>query len=271
MFKRVRAFIFAVILVALTGQVWASAAGQNNVKDFLNYLKEDEAVKLQTEIDKVKADHGLDVVVVITDDTEGKSSMAYADDYYDYNGYGVGDDYSGLLMLVNMKEREVWISTTGKAIDIFTDSRISTMVDHVTKYLSDGKYYDACRTFIGDVVNYATKGVPSGQYREELKTVGSRSYFDKVLDMMKSFPVYIIAFIFSIVATIIASLSSKGKVTINSSTYEGGGSFVLSGSRDDYIREFTTRTKIESSSSGGRSSTHSGSSGRSHGGGGGRF
>lgn len=253
----------------LTVQFAAIAAGTNNVKDYLNYLTDSEAQKLQSGINKVKSDYGLDVVVVITDKTEGKSSMAFADDYYDNNGYGVGSDHSGLLMLVNMGKREVWISTTGKAIDIFTDSRISTMVSHVTKPLSGKKYYDACSTFIYDVASYAVMGVPKDQYRAETVPKASRTYLQKVIGLMTSWPVYFIAFFISLTATILLSLSSKGKVTTTGRTYEREGSFVLSGSSDDFVREFTTKTKIESSSN--KSSTHSGSSGRSHGGGGGRF
>jgi len=69
-------------------------------------------------------------------------------------------------------------------------------------------------------------------------------------------------------------LSSKGKITINSGTYEEPGSFVLTETRDDYIRESTTRTRISESSGsrgGNVSSTHTGSSGRTHGGGGKKF
>lgn len=271
MFKRVSIALFIFIFISLLGQASVYAAGPNNVKDYLNYLTGSEALKLQTDIDKIKNDSSLDVVVVITDKTEGKSSMVFADDYYDYNGYGVGSDHSGLLMLINMGKREVWISTTGKAIDIFTDSRISTMVNHVTKMLSDKKYYDACNTFINDVRSYASMGIPSGQHRVDTEPKGSRPYIDRVLDLMKSLPVYFIALFISLIAVVIASLSSKGKITTSNLTYEEEGSFILSGTGDDFIREATTRMKIESSSSGGRSSTHSGSSGRSHGGGGGRF
>ncbi|MGI6705801.1 MAG: hypothetical protein ACOX6S_05925 [Clostridia bacterium] len=87
---------------------------------------------------------------------------------------------------------------------------------------------------------------------------------------MGSLPVVIIALVISLIATLIASSNHKGRVTINSTTYEEKGSFELTGIRDDYIRESTTRVKIQSSSSN-SSSTHRGSSGRTHGGGGGKF
>ena len=103
----------------IIGPAYAVSGELSNVKDYLDYLTDDEESELQEAIDSVRTGYNLDVVIVITDDTEGKSSKDFADDYYDYNGHGVGSDSSGLLMLINMAEREVWISTTGKAIDIF--------------------------------------------------------------------------------------------------------------------------------------------------------
>ena len=240
------------------GQVTVKAGDYKNVKDTLDYLSQSEEARLKEEIDIIAKENQLDVVIVIVEDTEGKSSMAFADDYYDYNGYGIGSDYSGLLMLVNMGKREVWISTTGRAINIFTDRRIATMIDNVKKPLGSAKYYEACSTFLKDVRSYASTG-----------TAARGTYFERVVKLIKTFYVYIAALVIAVIATVIASLSSKGKVTISSQTYEKQGSFDLFDSRDDYIRETTTKTKIESNS--GKSSTHKGSSGRSHGGGGGSF
>ncbi len=267
MYKKLSIISLIFILVSLLTGIVAYASNPNNVVDNLNYLSESEVTKLQARIDTIKETYTLDTVIVITDNTEGKSSEAYADDYYDYNGYGLDSDYSGLLMLINMQDKKVWISTEGRAIDIFTDSRISYMVNHVTRSLSNANYYEACNKFIEDVNSYANSGVPSGQYRVETDA----SYLSKVSRLLRSWPVYIIALIISIVATLIVSYSSKGKVTINTRTYEESGSFVLSENVDNYIRESTTRTKIERNSGGGGSSTHTGSSGRSHGGGGGSF
>lgn len=281
MFKSISILLCAILVIIFLCTIEAAAVAAGNVRDYLNYLKSSQVSELQSRIDKVKEDYGLDAAIVITDKTDGKSSMEYADDYYDQNGFGVGSDHSGLLMLINMEEREVWISTTGKAIGIFTDSRISDMVSHVTKLLSNGKYYDASETFISDVENYADLGVPDvqdgtnpGAYPETDTGASSHlTYMGRVAGLIKSFPVYIIALIVSAIATIIVSISSKGKVTINSQTYEGEGSFELSDTRDEFIREITTRTKIQKSSntSSGGSSTHAGSSGTTHGGGGGRF
>lgn len=272
MFKRGIVFFLTFLLLLLAQQARGYAYESKNVKDSLNYLSSDQVTEIQRLIEKTVAAYNLDVVVVITDDTQGKSSQNYADDYYDSLGYGVGTDRSGLLMLINMKEREVWISTTGRAIDIFTDSRIAQMVDSITGFLSGKNYYGASTEFVNQVAYYATQGVPAGQYRNPIEP---STYMDRVIRQMKSIWVYVIPLAIAILATIIPSLSHKGKITINDHTYEDKDSFQLSGSQDDFLRESTTMVKIQNNNPGGSggmgSSTHTGSSGTTHGGGGGKF
>jgi len=270
LYKRISIVLLAFIFVFLVAQFGVCAYSSDNVIDNLGYLTESEVLYLQGSIERIKDNYRLDTVIVITDDTQGKSSRDYADDYFDYNGYGVGSDYSGLLLLINMDKREAYISTNGKAIDIFTDKRIDNILDDVAQHLSKRDYYQACCEFINNVKSYANSGVPSNQYRVDTE----RNYFHRVLTMIKSFPVYIVALVISVIATLVVTFSSKGKITINYQTYEENGSFALTENRDSYIRESTVRTKIESSSSGGgggRSSTHRSSSGRTHGGGGRKF
>ena len=33
----------------------------------------------------------------------GKTATKYADDYFDYNGYGLGNEKDGILLLISMK------------------------------------------------------------------------------------------------------------------------------------------------------------------------
>ena len=105
--------------------------------------------------------HGLDIAIVITDQTDGKSSMDFADDYYDSHGFGIGGDASGLLLLINMDIREVWISTAERQL-IFLPTAGLTACWTVTPHLSDEDYYSACMEFIHQAEKYAKSGVPRG-------------------------------------------------------------------------------------------------------------
>ena len=69
--------------------------------------------------------------------------MAYADDFYDYNGYGYGDSRDGILLLISMEERDWRISTCGYGITVFTDAGQEYISDKFLPYLSDGDYSEA--------------------------------------------------------------------------------------------------------------------------------
>jgi uncharacterized protein len=86
LFKKIfYAFLISIVAV-LFSTAAANAASTQNVKDYMNYLSQGEVDELQDEINRIKNTCGLEAVIVITDKTDGKSSMEYADDYYDYNG-----------------------------------------------------------------------------------------------------------------------------------------------------------------------------------------
>lgn len=261
-----------ICLLILLCQLPLFAATVPNIKDDLGYLTADDMAALNERITRLQTEKTFDVGIVITDQLDGKSSMVYADDYYDYNGFGVDSQNSGLLLLINMSDREVWISTTGRAIDYFTDARIEELIQNITPHLKDAAYYQACNTFLDDVAYYANEGIPAGQYRVDQASVyygETTTYGQRALSLLVNPIVYLVALIIAIGATFGVTLLNKGRNTTNYKTYELAGSFDLRRSEDTYLREHLTRTKVQKSSS--SSSTHSGSSGTSHGGGGGRF
>lgn len=272
MSKKFKLLIFLFICLIALLPIRVQAAETTNVKDYLNYLSETEVKELQDRINEISSKYSLDTVVVITDNTAGKSSMQYADDFYDYNNYGLDEEESGVLMLINMNAREVWISTKGKAITIFTDNTIEAMVNDIRKYLSDKNYYGASSKFLEKVDYYCDK---------KLMTESS-SYASRLKGSVTSLSTYIFSLIVSIVVTLIVTQKSKWKVTVNNRTYEGYRSFNLTNQRDILVSENTTRTRIERESNeshsvrnysgnSDRSTTHRSSSGSTHGGGGGSF
>lgn len=267
-------FLFVCLIALLPIRV--EAAETTNVKDYLNYLSETEVQELQSRINEISSKYSLDTVVVITDNTDGKSSMQYADDFYDNNNYGLGSEKSGVLMLINMNAREIWISTKGTAITIFTDSIIKTMVNDITRYLSNGNYTGASSEFLKKVDYYcnkklmsnntdsnSTESVPPKLNPNSVGNSGSKSrssgnssskpssdtevspsptsYISRLKDRVTSTSTYVISLIISMVATLIVTENSKWKVTVNNRTYEGYGSFNLTDQQDILVGENTTR------------------------------
>ena len=114
------------------------------VHDMADLLTDEEENDLQNLLADLSSIHGGNHLIVTTDDVEGKTSMEYADDFFDYKGYGP----DGSLLLINMEDREWWISTTGFMIDVLTDSDISRLGDAVTDDLKNESYYEGFREYI---------------------------------------------------------------------------------------------------------------------------
>lgn len=111
------------------------------------------------------------MIIVTVDSLNGKTVEEYADDYYDDNGYGYGENDSGILFLVAMDDRQWNISTSGDAITAFTDAGLAYMEDQFVPDLSDGAYLDAFSKYTSlcdDFLTQAEKGEPydTGTFRK---------------------------------------------------------------------------------------------------------
>mgnify|MGYP000923252850 CR=1 FL=1 len=258
----------ALLLLFLTAA--ASSASEARVYDQAALFTEQEKAHLEQRIGAIRAELSLDPVIVTVDDTGGKSSRDYADDFYDEGGFGMGAERDGLLLLINMESREVYISTSGAAIDIFTDARIESILDAITPALSMGAYYDAGAVFLDELAFYGRAGIPEGQYRVDESDLTFGGRFKKSLARS---PLYVlISMALAAIAVGIMAARNRGLVKTSAFTYLDQDSFTVLASHDHLMNTHISKTRIQSSSGGGgRSTTHRSSSGRIHGGGGRRF
>lgn len=93
------------------------------VIDFAQILARGHIEKLTDRIEKLKERYQCDIVIVTTYSWNKKNLTSFADDYFDDNGYGIGDNYDGMLFLLDTyySYYNYHISTSGKAIKAFTD------------------------------------------------------------------------------------------------------------------------------------------------------
>ena len=242
--------------------------------DDAGLLSQSEKYSLVSRLNSISENRKLDVVVVTNNSLNGKTVEAYADDFFDYNGYGYGENDDGILLLLSMDTREWAISTYGKAISVFTDSVQEDITDKILTYLSDGYYFDGFVRF-ADLCDDQI-----GYYDEE----GANSYdygkapFGWFMAIAGSGAIGLIAGL--IVALSLKSQLTSVKAQAAATAYEVRGSMKLTEKNDLFLYHNITRVarpKETSSSSGsrshssGHSSTHRSSSGRSHGGSHGHF
>ena len=157
--KKARKLIIISFIIFIMSFVMNSgisdASETNRVIDDANIISESEEAELNDKIKDIQSNN-FDVVILTVNSLGSKSEQEYADDYYDYNGYGFDDEHSGVLFLISMGERKYHISTTGKGIKAFTDYGIGKIKDEVKPYLSDGEYYNACDKFLTMTKDFVT-------------------------------------------------------------------------------------------------------------------
>ncbi len=264
--KRITA---AILLVLITIMMTVPAfAYENRVFDEADLLSEDDITQLNEKIDSIRNTYSCDVVVVTTNDSEGKSAMDYADDYYDYNGFGMGDDHDGIILTVNMDIREYWMSTCGEAILVFSDSEIEDMKSTVQSYLSSGDYGNGFMAWLDDVEYYLDTDDGSGYIIEETNPFAAAAAF-----LPQGLLIGLVIAVIVIIIMIKKCRTAVPPALAND--YLDQDHITISRREDIFLRTHTSSVKIQTESSGsshgGGSSVHSSSSGSSHGGGGGKF
>lgn len=141
--KKRKRFVLALLLVFLLsvfGALTALAAGGDRVYDAAGLFSQEEKARLESVASDAAAHTGLDMVVVTSLAKQGMTAQEYADALYETGDFGVGSGKSGLLYLIDMEGREIYISTAGGAIDLCSDSVIEELLDDAYDCLSDGDY-----------------------------------------------------------------------------------------------------------------------------------
>ncbi|MDD3193452.1 MAG: TPM domain-containing protein [Oscillospiraceae bacterium] len=274
MIKRI--FCLFVCLVVFSGSVLPALAAQQRVYDEADLLTAQEEEALGESISQLREQAPLDLVVVTTTSTGGKDAQAYADDFFDEGGFGVGEENSGVLLLIDMGASEVAISTTGYGIQLLSDARIDLILDAVIEQLAVGESAQAAEAFIKRVGAYASQDVSQsgtgGQTGGQTTVQTAAKPWGRLWKALaEAIPVSLIVGALAVWVTYLAC-GRSGKAVARPRSYRFYSSLQLARNEDRLIdKHVTTRLlpKNDPPAGGGfgGSSTHRSSSGRSHGGG----
>lgn len=238
------------------------------IYDFADLYTADEEKELYSIVSKYIENYNFDFAIVTTNNNTKSSTKAYAQDFYDYNDFGIDTDYSGILFLIDMDKRNFQMITTGAAIKMYTDTRIDICLDEAMEYISSGDYYDGTVAFVEKVDSYASIGFPD-EFGNEPKLSGVSK-----LIAMPWMGICIFALGGTGVVMLVFVLSSKNvhKATSSQQYLTKSDAKVIGQALISRNVHSTPRYDDSSSGgSGGGSSTSIGSSGTSHGGGGRSF
>lgn len=216
------------------------------VEDYADVLTDSEETDLLAKLEALGAANDIEVGVVTVDSYEGKDPQAFADDFYDYNGYGYGENDDGFIVVFNTGEgdgnRNIAISTHGKGIDLLTDMEIDAIIEMMINPIKNGDFAGAFDNFVAECENAIDPSIS-----------------------IIWIPVSILIG-FGLAFLIVKIQASKLKTVVQKAdAADYVGNVMLTSQYDNFMYKNVTSSPKAKSSSGG--STHTSSSGRTHGGG----
>lgn len=237
--------------------------------DLFTDAEEEDISKRMKEVSE-KQQCELVVVTISEDDLDGKTTMEYADDYFDYNGYGYGADHSGVLLLFSMENSahgDFWISTTGYGITALTDAGLDYIQDCFLPSLKEQNFAEAVRIFASEcdrLIGYAKEtGKPY-----DIGNMPKADFEWKRNILIALAAGVIVAFLVTVYMRSRLKSVKPQKSAVN---YAKSGSMNVTEKNDIFLYHNVTKQEKPEDDGGGGSSTHRSSSGRSHGGSGGSF
>lgn len=95
---------------------------------------------------------GYSIMIVVTNDMFGMTSQEFADEYYDHVLTSNRDQTElisdGYIFLINLADHEYYLSTSGNAIDVYTDAVMDELFSEIQQFMVDGDYEAAVNKVI---------------------------------------------------------------------------------------------------------------------------
>jgi len=238
-----------------------SAFALERVIDNAGLLGLQEKTRLLEVISSIASTYNFDLVIVTEKNIGASSPMNYADDFFDNNGYGLGQNHDGCLFLLVMESRDYWFSTSGRGIKILNSAAGDKLENSVLKLLRENNFYGAFQTFLLDWNEFLTLEAKGRSYNFFYQ-------WNAVLVLIAWVLALVIGFI-------IVQVWKNGMNTAlpqtQAAAYMVPGSLAFKEKKDSFLYSTVARVKIESQTGSSGGGVHTGSSGSSHGGRGGKF
>ena len=260
--KIVLALAIALILCAVGhSSIYASRA---RVVDNANMLSAEERRELSGLLDSYAERHQFDIVVVTVMSLDGRSIRSVAENFYAEHGYGLGNESSGILLLIAYEEGSWRTTTSGLGIDLFTQSRQNSLMADVLPLLGDEEYMRGFVAFANGVDAILREAADSsGVIAAPVSASQANPDFSGMI--------LVSVIIGAVIAGIVMFFLYRSMKSVRSEPLAHGylrqGSFALTSSRDIFLFRSVSKIPI-SQNTGGRGGFGGGFGGGGFGGGG---
>ncbi|MBO4387572.1 MAG: TPM domain-containing protein, partial [Treponema sp.] len=125
----------------------------SRIADYANLFDERGKERLQEAIKRIQDEYGMDMAIYTDDCSYWKDGESLAEEFYKYNGYGFGDDYTGsVLFICTEKNNESFsIYADGKCKPIYTDYEIKRLFEMLKLYFGKENYAETVLEYLDRV------------------------------------------------------------------------------------------------------------------------
>lgn len=168
-----------LLLLLLLFLLPMAALADEQIVDEIGLLSQESISQLSDKIDQVECEYCMDLAVLITNqaplDLSNDLSIVkeFADSYYDSANIGTRANASGILFLLDMRNRVLYISTGGDMIFYITDEREEELLNAMFVYAASGDYEGTIKCFVSKVNEYLWKGIDPSTFLYSAKIVNN--------------------------------------------------------------------------------------------------
>ncbi len=133
------------------------------VVDVADIFTDAEEAAMEARLSEIRTELGKDIVVFTDVSSYGLGHAVYSADFYDFNGYGIGDEYEGVCLFICMDpaDRGFWTCCTGpETRALFTESFANQLDDRLYDYMVEGDYGEGAADWIENFRNLYRTGMP---------------------------------------------------------------------------------------------------------------
>ena len=274
--KHLLAAVLFCVSVLFCFSVRAEGASVQTVFDDGKLLTDSEKEELSRQTEELSEKHDMNFILLTTIDARGKSAEEYADDFYMDHGFYDDGKKGGITMLIDMDNREVWISTAGDMRYYVSDREVEEILDAGYDNLKRGEMYSCFANMLVSTDEVVDRGLSSDDYLIDENGNIIRYHSLKLWEI-------ILALAAAILAAVVPCAVVLGKYKVHFGGYvynwRENSLVAFSDKQDRFLNQIVTHRHIPKnpppggggSAGGGGSSVHTSSGGGSFGGGGRNF
>lgn len=133
------------------------------VVDTADLFTAEEEASMEERLSAIRREINRDIVVFTDTSTYGLERAVYAADFYDFNGYGCGEDREGVCLFICMdpQNRGGWTCCTGPVtMGLYTEEVANQIDDMLYDFLGAGRYCEGVTDWIENFRRLYVTGSP---------------------------------------------------------------------------------------------------------------